>query len=351
MSYDPSHRRPPRQERWPNATPQEGWPAYVGAAGNGRAAANGYGGADGSGAAGRYGDTWDGSGAGVNAYAGATGGYPGYAGTAEAYPATEDSFDGGYGGATDEYAGDGAGHQWNGNGYEYDARPPGYGWDGGRGGGYPYREEYAEPDPATRSDPLLIAPDTVVERGWRPDRAEHTGRGRDRSGPVIGAVVGFLAAAVAIGVSTFAAAFVRPQASPIIAVGGAFIDRTPSALKNFAVQHFGENDKTVLLGGMYVTIALIAMVIGCLARRNVTIGVAGIAVFGLFGAFVAVTRPEARVTDVVPSVIGGLAGVAALLWLARAAAPVAPVRASRGSARASSFRHAHSSEHSHRRAR
>ena len=28
MSYDPSHRQPPRQERWPNATPAEGWPSY-----------------------------------------------------------------------------------------------------------------------------------------------------------------------------------------------------------------------------------------------------------------------------------------------------------------------------------
>ena len=28
MSYDPSHRLPPRQERWPNATPAEGWPSY-----------------------------------------------------------------------------------------------------------------------------------------------------------------------------------------------------------------------------------------------------------------------------------------------------------------------------------
>jgi hypothetical protein len=205
----------------------------------------------------------------------------------------------------------------------------------------------------TRSGPLLIAPDTIGERGWLPDRDENTGRGQDRSGPVIGAVMGFLAAAVAIGVSTFAAAFVRPQASPIIAVGGAFIDRTPSAVKNFAVQHFGENDKTVLLGGMYVTIALIAMAIGCLARRNATIGVAGLAAFGLFGAFVAVTRPEARVTDVMPAVIGGVAGIAAFLWLARAAAPVmparAPARAASGPARASSFRHAHPS--GHRRAR
>ena len=28
MSYDPSHRMPPRQERWPTATPAEGWPSY-----------------------------------------------------------------------------------------------------------------------------------------------------------------------------------------------------------------------------------------------------------------------------------------------------------------------------------
>ena len=28
MSYDPSHRKPPRQERWPQATPPGGWPSY-----------------------------------------------------------------------------------------------------------------------------------------------------------------------------------------------------------------------------------------------------------------------------------------------------------------------------------
>ena len=152
--------------------------------------------------------------------------------------------------------------------------------------------------------------------------------------------MGFLAAAFAIGVATLAAAFVRPQASPIIAVGGAFIDRTPSALKNFAVQHFGENDKTILLLGMYVAIAFIAMGIGCLARRNVIIGVAGLAAFGLFGAFVAITRPASRASDVIPSVIGGIAGVAALLWLARAAAPIAPPRAAAATA---GFRHARGS--------
>lgn len=132
-----------------------------------------------------------------------------------------------------------------------------------------------------------------------------------------GAVAGFLAAAVAIGVANLTAAFVRPQASPIIAVGEAFIDRTPPALKNFAVEKFGENDKNMLLLGMYVTIALIAIVIGMIAWRRVYVGVAGIGLFGLFGAFVAFTRPESHPTDVIPSIIGGIAGIAAIYLLVR----------------------------------
>jgi hypothetical protein len=144
-----------------------------------------------------------------------------------------------------------------------------------------------------------------------------------RSGPglIVGAVMGFLAAGTAIGVATLAAAFFRPQASPIIAVGEAFIDRTPPALKNFAVEKFGENDKTMLLLGMYVTIALLAMAIGVLARKRVMVGVIGVVVFGLFGSFVAYTRPASRPSDVVPSIIGGIAGVIALRWLAHAAEP------------------------------
>jgi hypothetical protein len=292
MSYDPPHHTPPRQERWPHATPQEGWPSYLG----------GYAGA-------------------ANGYAGAAGGYPGagagYAGAAEADPGGADGFDGGYG--ADDYPAGGTSYRWDGNEYEYQYRGAG---------------------------PQLIAPDTIAERGWLANRDEEPGRHQDRGGLIIGAVTGLLAAAVAIGVATLAAAFVRPQASPIIAVGGAFIDRTPPALKNFAVEHFGENDKTILLLGMYVTIACIAMVIGCLARRNVTIGVAGLAAFGLFGAFVAITRPDSRATDVLPSVIGAIAGIAALLWLARAAAPIAPARAAaptRASAATPGSRHARGS--------
>ena len=150
------------------------------------------------------------------------------------------------------------------------------------------------------------------------------GRGR---GLLPGAVVGFLAAAVALGVANLVAAFVRPQASPIIAVGEAFIDRTPPALKNFAVQKFGTNDKNMLLLSMYVTIALIAIAIGILAWRHMSIGVAGIGLFGLFGAFVAITRPESHATDVIPSIVGGIAGIAVLIWLISVAMPKTRYRA------------------------
>ena len=121
---------------------------------------------------------------------------------------------------------------------------------------------------------------TTASTAWRATAAG----GRRSRGLLAGGVAGFLAAALAIGVANLAAAFVRPQASPIIAVGGAFIDRTPPALKNFAVAKFGENDKNMLLLGMYVTIALLAVFIGMIAWRHISVGVLGIgAVRGVRG--------------------------------------------------------------------
>ena len=207
----------------------------------------------------------------------------------------------------------------------------------------PVQAPWDKPTRASRVQPTTPpwdvdgSPDTgQFDLGNREGRVDRSGpadlRGAtDRTGPVrrahgreraersrgllAGAVTGFLSAALAIGVANLVAAFIRPQASPIIAVGEAFIDRTPSALKNFAVQKFGENDKNMLLLGMYVSIAIIAIVIGMVAWRHVSAGVAGIGAFGLFGAFVAITRPESHATDVIPSIVGGIAGITAIVWL------------------------------------
>ncbi len=196
---------------------------------------------------------------------------------------------------------------------------------------------YTEPglaDPML-ADPMLAAPDTGVDPyRWQADR-DLRREARCR-GLAVGAVTGFLAAAVAIGVSTLIAGFIRPQASPMAALGSVFVDRTPAALKNVVLQHFGTHGQTVLLLGMYAAIAVLAVGIGLLARRGAAPGVASLAAFSLLTAFVTMTRPGGRVSDVVPAIIGGMAGIAALLWLMQASAPlerVAPARQTRGTGR------------------
>ena len=142
---------------------------------------------------------------------------------------------------------------------------------------------------------------------------------------VPGGLAGLLSAAVAVGVGELVAAAVRPQAAPVVAVGGAVIDRTPRALKEFAIRQFGERDKLVLIGGIVVVLAVFAVAVGIRARRRPAAGAAGIGLFGVIGAAAALTRPGAGPADVLPSVLGAAAAVGALLLLVRRrAAPATP---------------------------
>ena len=249
----------------------------------------------------------------------------------------------GYGQAADEYVSDASGYDWSDIRLRQHAEgPDGYagtpdGYAGARdefsgSAAYLGPGSYTEPG---LSDPRLVAPDAGVDPyRWQADQDARREAGRRGLG--VGAVTGFLAAAVAIGVSTLAAGFLRPQASPMAALDSVFIDRTPAALKNVALQHFGTNGRTVLLLGMYAAIAVLAVGIGLLARRAAASGVACLAAFSLLAAFVTITRPGGRVSDVAPAVIGGIAGIAALLWLMQASAPpqrVAPLRHARGGSR------------------
>src|SRR5580704_5519072 len=135
-----------------------------------------------------------------------------------------------------------------------------------------------------------------------------------------GAIVGVLTAAVAIGAAQVAAGLTVPQSSPVIAVGQAAIDLTPTPVKDFAISAFGANDKTVLLGGILVVLALYAAVVGMLAVRRLAFGMWGLAIFAFIGLAAALTRPAATAGYVVPTLVGAAAGAFALAWLARAAA-------------------------------
>ena len=139
-----------------------------------------------------------------------------------------------------------------------------------------------------------------------------------------GAMVGVLAAAVAIGAAQVAAGLTVPQSSPVIAVGQAAIDLTPTPVKDFAISAFGANDKTVLLGGILVVLALYAAVVGMLAVRRLAFGMWGLAVFAFIGLVAALTRPDSTPGYVVPTLVGAAAGAFALVRLTRAATRLGP---------------------------
>jgi DMSO/TMAO reductase YedYZ molybdopterin-dependent catalytic subunit len=134
-----------------------------------------------------------------------------------------------------------------------------------------------------------------------------------------GAVAGVLAAAVAVGAAQLAAGLTVPQASPVVAVGQAAIDLTPPPVKDFAISAFGSADKTVLLGGILVVLALYAALIGILAVRRLAFGMWGLALFAVIGLVAALTRPDSTAAYIVPTLAGAAAGAFALTRLTRAA--------------------------------
>ncbi|MEU5033049.1 MULTISPECIES: molybdopterin-dependent oxidoreductase [Streptomyces] len=131
----------------------------------------------------------------------------------------------------------------------------------------------------------------------------------------LAALSGLLAGFAALTVAELVSAAVRPEASPVTAVGGAAIDRTPTGVKDWAIRTFGENDKIVLQLGIVATLALFAVVVGLLALRHRRTGSAAVLVFGAVGTAAAVSRPDSTgFTDGLPSLVGAVAG-AILLYV------------------------------------
>ncbi|MFC8102078.1 sulfite oxidase [Streptomyces sp. NPDC057363] len=140
----------------------------------------------------------------------------------------------------------------------------------------------------------------------------------------LGALSGLLAACAALAVAELVAAAVRPQAGPVVAVGGAAIDRTPIAVKDWAIRNFGTNDKLILQLGILAVLALFALALGVLALRHRRAGAAGVLLFGAVGAAAATSRPDSTsVTDALPSVLGAIVG-AGLLYVLVGRLPAPP---------------------------
>jgi DMSO/TMAO reductase YedYZ molybdopterin-dependent catalytic subunit len=132
------------------------------------------------------------------------------------------------------------------------------------------------------------------------------------------ALSGLLAGALTLGVATLLAGALSRvsvtggQASPVLAVGGAFVDRTPLWLKNFAVSTFGTRDKLALFVGMALVLAVVCAGLGVLAARRRVAGFVAFAVVGALGAAAVLSRPGSRPLDLVPTLVGTLVGLWAL---------------------------------------
>lgn len=143
----------------------------------------------------------------------------------------------------------------------------------------------------------------------------------------LGAVGGVIAAGAALAVGELVAALVRPESAPVRVVGGAVVDRTPTAVKDWAVRSFGSADKLVLQLGILVLLALSAVALGVLALRHRRAASAGVLLFGLIGTAAAVSRPRDEGLDWLPPTLGALAGAALLWWLTGPLLRPAPPRA------------------------
>ncbi|MDN5859742.1 MAG: molybdopterin-binding protein, partial [Pseudonocardia sp.] len=126
------------------------------------------------------------------------------------------------------------------------------------------------------------------------------------TGRIAAAVVGLLSVAAALGAGHLVAGLLLiPQASPFLAVGNAAIDRTPTPVKEFAVATFGNADKAVLLIGMAVVIALVAVVAGLVARRAVWPGLAVVGVLGVVGVLAVLEQASSPIALLAPLVAAG----------------------------------------------
>ena len=133
--------------------------------------------------------------------------------------------------------------------------------------------------------------------------------------PAKAALTGLLALIAALAAGHLVAAFVGLSASPYLAVCNAFIDITPSWLKDFAVETFGTADKLVLLLGMAVVLVGVAVGAGLASRNNPGPGTLAVVLLGFVGVVAVVTRPDVGQLALLAPVASTAAGVCVFRYL------------------------------------
>ncbi|MEI2696967.1 MAG: molybdopterin-dependent oxidoreductase [Microthrixaceae bacterium] len=125
-----------------------------------------------------------------------------------------------------------------------------------------------------------------------------------------------LGAGFALATGELVSAALDAAPSPLLAVGGRFIDRFAGSLKDLAVAVFGTNDKPALVAGTIVITVLLGAASGHAALRRPWVPWATFGAFGVFGAWAQATDERVGTfTALVVCVVSVLAGVGATAGL------------------------------------
>ena len=141
-----------------------------------------------------------------------------------------------------------------------------------------------------------------------------------RQWAVAGGLSGLLAGAAAVAVSEAVAAVLTGVTSPLLAVGNRVVDATPRPVKEWAIEHFGTYDKALLIGGVVLTVAVLAAVLGGVGVRRPRVALSAFLLLSLVAGLAAVTDRSAT-AGLLPRLLPPLAlaavGATALLILLR----------------------------------
>lgn len=125
------------------------------------------------------------------------------------------------------------------------------------------------------------------------------------------AAIGITSSALGVAAGHAVSSVTSPQASPVVAVGGAVIDRVPTWLKEFAVATFGTADKAVLIGSVLLVLALFSAGIGVLVIHSRRLALVGVLVLGTLASIAALVRPDTGAFALLPGVV-----TTAVAWFA-----------------------------------
>ncbi|PPH65895.1 hypothetical protein C5D25_02910 [Rathayibacter sp. AY1D7] len=118
---------------------------------------------------------------------------------------------------------------------------------------------------------------------------------------LLAALAGIVTGGVLLAVAELIALAVARTASPVLALGAFIVDIVPRPLKEFAIETFGENDKTFLLGSVGAAVVVAAAIAGVLQLVRPPLGQVLLVIAGGLSIAAIVTRTGASPLAAAPT--------------------------------------------------